>query len=78
MKIRTRIAAAVTTVLVSLFVATPAFAAEGGHGGNDLDSMFSRAHDPMQYGAIIAVGVILLVIVLATSILVGRLFDKKN
>ncbi|GAA2181145.1 hypothetical protein GCM10009847_21800 [Leucobacter tardus] len=78
MKTRTRIATAVTTALLSLFVAAPAFAAEGGHGGNDLDSMFSRANDSFQYGAIFAVIIILAVIVIATSIVVGRLFDKQD
>lgn len=75
MKIRTRIATAVTAVLASVFVATPAFAA-GGH--DDTHSMFSTAGDPLDITAISIVGVVLLAIVLLSSTAIGNLFVKKD
>ncbi|QBE50142.1 hypothetical protein EVS81_02130 [Leucobacter triazinivorans] len=73
MKIRTRIATAVTAALASVFVAVPAFAHDGGHE----ESMFSTAGDPLDVVAISIVGVVLLAVVLIGSTLVGNLFEKK-
>ncbi|MBL3686695.1 hypothetical protein D3248_06980 [Leucobacter zeae] len=74
MKIRTRIATAITVVLASLFVATPALA----HGDEDHGaSMFSSAGNPVDIVAISIVGVILLAVVLIGSTLIGNLFEKK-
>ncbi|MGJ0203938.1 hypothetical protein [Leucobacter sp. gxy201] len=72
MKIRTRIAAAVTVALASVFVAAPAFAHEG-----EEHSMFSSAGTPVDVVAISIVGVVLLAVVLIGSTLVGNLFEKK-
>ncbi|WP_336658475.1 hypothetical protein [Leucobacter sp. USHLN153] len=71
MKIRTRIATAVTVALASVFVAVPAFAAD------DTVPPLSHAGDPLNYAGIIAVGIVLLLIVLVLSTLVGNLFEKK-
>ena len=73
MKIRTRIAAAVTTALMSVFVAVPAFA----HGDEQHDN-FSHAGEPLQVVPILIVGVVLLAVVLITSTLVGNLFEKPK
>lgn len=75
MKIRTRIAAAVTVALASLFIASPALASGDGEAHVD---QFSHAGEPLQVYAILTVGLVLLVIVLAVSALVGRLFDQKK
>ncbi|RGE23798.1 hypothetical protein [Leucobacter sp. wl10] len=74
MKIRTRIAIAVTAALASVFAAAPAFA----NAGNDSESMFSTAGDPLDIVAISVVGVVLLAIVLIGSTLIGNLFVKKK
>ncbi|MGO1539426.1 MAG: hypothetical protein ACTHW3_08650 [Leucobacter sp.] len=71
MKIRTRIATAVTAALASVFVAAPAFAHDGEHS-------FSSAGQPVDVVAISIVGVILLGIVLIGSTLIGNLFEKKD
>lgn len=79
MKTIARIATAVTAAIVSVFVAAPAFAHEGHEGvekHNPADA-FSTAGDPVQVGAILIVGVVLLAIVLLLSTWVGSLFDKK-
>jgi len=73
-KIRTRIAAAVTAALASVFVATPAFA----HDGHEHESMFSSAGQPVDVVAVSIVGVVLLAVVLIGSTLVGNLFEKKK
>lgn len=73
MKIRTRIATAVTVALASVFVAAPAFA----HGGDTGESTFSSAGQPVDVVAISIVGVVLLAIVLIGSTLIGNLFEKK-
>ncbi|UOQ55835.1 hypothetical protein MUN78_08915 [Leucobacter allii] len=75
MKIRTRIATAVTVALASVFVAAPAFA-HGGH--DDTESMFSSAGQPVDVVAISIVGVVLLAVILIGSTLVGNLFEKKR
>lgn len=77
MKIRTRIATAVTVALATVFVGAPAFASEG---GDKIDTLaeFSAAGEPLNVVAISIVGVVLLGIVLLTSTLVGNLFEKKN
>lgn len=72
MKIRTRIATAVTVALASVFVATPAFA----HGGEE-HSMFSAAGEPVNVVAISIVGVVLLAVCLIGGTLLGNLFEKK-
>lgn len=75
MKIRTRIATAVTVALASVFVAAPAFA----HGDEDhgTQSMFSSAGQPVDIVAISIVAVVLLGVILIGSTLVGNLFEKK-
>lgn len=74
-KIRTRIATAVTVALASVFIAAPAFASGG---GDNADSTLSSAGDPLNYAGIAAVGIVLLLIVLVSSKLVGDLFEKKS
>ncbi|MBL3698350.1 hypothetical protein [Leucobacter luti] len=74
MKIRTRIATAVTVALASVFVAAPAFASGGTDTG---DSMFSSAGQPVDVVAISIVGVVLLAVILIGSTLIGNLFEKK-
>ncbi|MFT4232347.1 MAG: hypothetical protein QM606_06185 [Leucobacter sp.] len=74
MKIRTRIATAVTVALASVFVAAPAFA----HDGHDEESMFSTAGHPLDIVAISIVGVVLLAVVLIGSTAVGNLFEKDR
>nr|WP_237466649.1 hypothetical protein [Leucobacter chromiireducens] len=74
-KIRTRIATAVTVALASVFVAAPAFASPIGQDNSD--SMFSSVGQPVDVVAISIVGVILLAVVLIGSTLVGNLFEKK-
>lgn len=74
MKIRTRIATAVTVALASVFVAAPAFAHDGvDHSVNP----FSAAGQPVDVVAISIVGVVLLLVVLVGSTLIGNLFEKK-
>ena len=74
MKIRTRIATAVTVALASVFVGAPAFAHDGhDHGA----SMFDRSNDPFSYVAIAVLTVILLAIVLLLSTWVGNMFEKN-
>ncbi|MBK0418953.1 hypothetical protein JD276_07885 [Leucobacter sp. CSA1] len=73
MKIRTRIATAVTVALASVFVAAPAFAHEG-----ETHNPFSHAGEPVDVVAISIVGVVLLAIVLIGSTLIGNLFDKRG
>lgn len=72
MKIRTRIATAVTVALASVFVATPAFA----HVGPEANQ-FSSAGHPVDVVAISIVGVVILAVVLIGSTLIGNLFEKK-
>ncbi|MEV8337437.1 hypothetical protein [Leucobacter sp. NPDC077196] len=75
MKIRTRIATAVTVALASVFVAVPAFASGG---GDATDAALSSAGDPLNIPGIAAVGIVLLLIVLIGSKLAGDLFEKKQ
>lgn len=77
MKIFTRIAAAITAALVSVFVAAPAFASEEGEKFNPAEQ-FSSAGDPVNAVAILIVGAVILVVVLVTSQLVGNLFEKTG
>ncbi|MDI6023330.1 hypothetical protein QBL02_07205 [Leucobacter sp. UT-8R-CII-1-4] len=77
MKIFTRIAAAVTAALVSVFVATPALAQETGEKFNPADQ-FSAAGQPVDTVAILIVGAVLLVVILVTAQLVGNLFEKSG
>lgn len=77
MKIFTRIAAAITAALVSVFVAAPAFASEGGEKFNPADQ-FSSAGEPVNTVAILIVGAVLLVIVFVTAQLIGNLFEKSG
>lgn len=76
MKIRTRIATAVTVALASVFVAAPAFASPGLQDNSD--SMFMSVGQPVDVVAISIVGVILLAVVLIGSTLAGNLFEKKK
>lgn len=77
MKIRTRIAAAVTVALASVFIASPAFAEEG-NAIEDPARQFSTAGQPLDWVAISIVGVVLLAIVLIGSTSIGNLFEKKQ
>lgn len=72
MKIRTRIATAVSVALATLFVSTPALAHDGG------ESMYSSAGHPVNVVAIIIIGLILLVVTLLVSTWVGNLFEKND
>lgn len=74
MKIRTRIIATLTAVFASLFVASPALAAEP-HLGH---SQYSTAGTPVDMVAISIVMIVLLVVIIGGSELIGRLFEKKN
>lgn len=74
MKIRTRIIATLTAVIASLFVAAPAIAAEP-HLGH---SQHSVAGTPVDIVAISIVMIVLLVVVIAGSELIGKLFEKNN
>ena len=71
MKIRTRIATAVTVALTSMLVAAPTFAVDG-----KVD--FASTGDPLDVVAIAIVGVVLLAVALLGSTLVGNLFEKKQ
>lgn len=77
MKIRTRIATAVTVALATVLVGTPAFASEGGER-IDTHAPFSAAGEPVNVVAISIVGIVLLAVVLLGSTAVGNLFEKKN
>lgn len=70
------IGAAIIAALASVFVATPAFAAEEVEKF-DPAAQFSTAGEPLQVGAILIVGIVLLAIVLILAQLVGNLFEKK-
>ncbi|MFA5605573.1 MAG: hypothetical protein WDA07_00095 [Leucobacter sp.] len=72
MKIRTRIVAALTAALATVFIGAPAFA----HDGHE-HSMFDHAGQPLDVVAISIVGVVLLAIVLIGGTLIGNLFEKK-
>lgn len=76
MKIRTRIATALTAALAMVFIGTPAFAADV----EKIDTLaeFSSAGQPVDVVAISIVGIVLLAVVLVTSTLVGNLFNKKK
>lgn len=77
MKIFTRIATALTAAFVSLFIAAPAFAAEGhGERVNSGDA-FSSAGEPVNVMAILIVGAVLLVVVLALAAWLTDLTEKK-
>jgi hypothetical protein len=69
-KIRTRIATAVTVALATVFMAGPAFATTG-------EVNFSSAGEPLDVVAISIVGVVLLAVILVGSTLIGNLFEKK-
>lgn len=82
MKTISRIATAVTTVVVaaiaSVFVAGPAFAAEASDEKFNPAAQFSTAGEPVQVWAILICGAILLIIVLLLAQGVGGLFNKKS
>lgn len=77
MKIRTRIAAAVTVALATVFIGAPAFASEGVEKIDTL-AQFSSAGEPVNVVAISIVGIVLLAVVLLGSTAIGNLFTKKN
>lgn len=77
MKTIARLSAAVVAVVVSLFVASPAFANSGGADRVDMTDQFSTAGQPLQVGAILIVGFVLLALVLIFSTLIGNAFEKK-
>ncbi|MCB1274369.1 MAG: hypothetical protein KDB25_08265 [Leucobacter sp.] len=72
MKIIARIAAAAVAAIASVFVAAPALAHDGEH-----IAPISHAGEPLQVGAILICGFILLAIVLLVAQGVGSLFEKK-
>ena len=74
MKIRTRILTAITVAFASVFVAAPALAAEPHLG----DAQYSTAGTPLDIVAISIVMVILVVVLLAGAVGVGKLFDLKK
>lgn len=76
MKTIARIATAAVAALVSMFVASPAFASEGGTR-IDMTDQFSTAGDPLQVGAILIVGFVLLAVVLVLSLALSAPFEKK-
>lgn len=73
MKIRTRIVAVLSTVVASLFIATPAFA-EQAHVGTE---QYSVAGNPVEIIPIAIVMIVLLAVSLGGAQLVGNLFEKK-
>lgn len=76
MKTLTRIATAIVAAVISLFVAAPAFAAEGDKY-NPADQ-FSAAGEPVNTVAILIVGAVLLIVILGGAQLIGNLFEKKD
>ncbi len=76
MKTIARISIAVTAALASVFVAAPAFAHDG--EAHDPATVFSTAGDPLQVGAILIVGIVLLALVLILSQWIGSAFEKKT
>lgn len=77
MKTVTRIATALTAAVLSIFIASPAFAAGDVEKFNPADQ-FSAAGQPVDTVAILIVGAVLLVVVLGASTLLGNLFEKKQ
>lgn len=76
MKTITRIVTAAFAAIVSVFIAAPAFAAD--EGGQGAVHLFHTTDHPIQVGAILTVGAVLLVIVIASSVALGSLFDQKR
>jgi len=70
------VATAVVAAIASVFVAAPAFASEEGEKF-DPTAQFSTAGEPLQIGAILIVGIVLLALVLILAQLLGNLFEKK-
>ncbi len=70
MKIFTRLAAAVSAALVSLFVVSPAFASEGEKV--DYTEPFSSAGEPVNVAGILITGAVLLVVVLVLATLISN------
>lgn len=77
MKIFARIAAALTAVMASLFVAAPAFAHEAVEKYNPADE-FSAAGQPVDLVATLIVVAVLLAVVLIVAQVVGDLFEKPS
>jgi hypothetical protein len=77
-KTLTRITTAIVAVVVSLFVAAPAFASGGEGEKFDPREQFSAAGDPVNVVAILIVGAIILVVVLGAAQVLGNLFEKKD
>ena len=77
MKTFTRIAAVITTALVSFFGGAAALASGGGERC-DPAAEFSAAGQPVDMVAILIVGAVLLAVVLIVSQLVGNLFEKSG
>ena len=77
-RIATAVSAAIVAALASVFVAAPAFASEAGGEKFNPNAQFSTAGEPVQVGAILICGLILLAIVLILAQVVGNLFEKKN
>ncbi|CAG7612373.1 hypothetical protein ACFPZL_13065 [Leucobacter soli] len=76
MKTIARIATALAAALVSVFVAAPALASEEGVKF-DPTEQFSHAGEPLQVGAILIVGFVLLIVVLLLAQAISAPFEKK-
>lgn len=76
MKTIARIATATVAAIVSVFIASPAFAHDAPEKYNPADQ-FSTVNDPLQVGAILLCGAILLIIVLLLAQWIGSAFNKK-
>ena len=76
MKTIARIGTAVVVAITSVFIGAPAFANE--EGGPKIDTLeeFSTAGQPLQIGAILIVGFVLLAIVLIVAQLISAPFEK--
>ncbi|MBN9612694.1 MAG: hypothetical protein J0H64_04395 [Actinobacteria bacterium] len=68
--------AAVAATLVSVLASAPAFANEGGPK-IDPTAEFSSAGEPLQVGAILICGFVLLAVVLLTAQAISAPFEKK-
>jgi len=71
-----RIGTAIVVAITSLFVAAPAFAHEGGEK-IDPTAAYSSAGGPLQVGAILICGLVLLAIVLVLAQLLSAPFQKN-
>lgn len=76
MKTIARIATAIIAAVASVFIAAPAFAHDAPEKYNPADA-FSTVDHPLQVGAILLCGAILLILVLLLAQWIGSAFTKK-